>query len=54
MIPRNPLNDKDVDGNTMAWMADKEECGCHKCGCDDEKELDEDSIDEAEYKIEDR
>ena len=20
MVPRNPLNDLDVDGNTMAWM----------------------------------
>lgn len=25
MIPRNPLNDRDVDGNTMAWMEDRED-----------------------------
>jgi hypothetical protein len=24
MIPRNPLNDRDVDGNTMAWMAERD------------------------------
>lgn len=24
MIPKNPMNDKDVDGNTMAWMAEQE------------------------------
>lgn len=24
MKPRNPLNDSDVDGNTMAWMEDYE------------------------------
>lgn len=23
MNPRNPLNDSDVDGNTMAWMNDR-------------------------------
>lgn len=46
MIPRNPLNDSDVDGNTMAWMADKKKkCGCGGCGCSKEQS-------EAEYEIE--
>jgi len=37
MIPKNPLNDKDVDGNTMAWMQDQEnECGCSKCECEED------------------
>jgi hypothetical protein len=59
MIPRNPLNDSDVDGNTMAWMADKdrESCGCGGCGCEDEKseqeEL-EDKFDQAENACDDR
>jgi hypothetical protein len=43
MKPRNPLNDSDVDGNTIAWMADRdrgfEQCPiCHDyiedCNCD--------------------
>ena len=25
MEPRNPLFDSDVDGNTMAWLADKQD-----------------------------
>lgn len=32
MAPKNPLNDSDVDGNTMAWMADREPGGPNKCG----------------------
>lgn len=52
-IPKNPLNDSDVDGNTMAWMKDKE-CGCNGCGCEDEENAPEDQIDEAEYKMDDR
>lgn len=34
---RNPLNDRDVDGNTMAWLAniDKEiKCLCNRCECE--------------------
>ena len=52
-IPKNPLNDKDVDGNTMAWMADKE-CGCGGCGCKDEQEELEDKFDQAENALDDR
>lgn len=37
--PKNPLNDNDVDGNSIAWMKDQEEensCGCESCECKDE------------------
>ena len=36
-MSRNPLNDKDVNGNTMAWMVSKDEGIPHidkyKCEC---------------------
>ena len=39
MEPKNPLNDKYVDGNTIAWMQEQdnkeESCGCSGCGCKD-------------------
>lgn len=40
-MARNPLNDSDVDGNTIAWMADsdrsskdyeEQEHTCNQCG----------------------
>lgn len=58
-IPKYPLNDSDVNGNTMAWIADKEtKCGCGGCGCKDEDELSqealEDKFDQAENLLDDR
>ena len=41
MGPRNPLNDRDVDGNVMAWLADRDYDGPFYS--------DEDEIEEEEY-----
>ena len=37
MGPRNPLNDRDVDGNVMAWLADRD----YDSLFDDEDEVEE-------------
>lgn len=41
MTPRNPLNDRDVDGNTMAWLAEKD--------YDNPFYYDDDETEEEEY-----
>lgn len=43
MIPKNPLNNSDVDGNTMAWMGDCQGFRDYECMICGGTEVDEDS-----------